>query len=90
MCSSDLFPFLASKFPFVKSESTARAVEPVLCVLIGSLLCMVSETLGLFVMSMSLSLMIVRAVEIEASNAQLRRMRDAKIEQEFLSERFRE
>lgn len=81
---------LVLKFRFIKRETTAKnIVEPMLCVVIGALLCPVSEALGQFVMLGAISLMGQRAIESQVNINRVRKMRDLEIEQRMLGEWFR-
>lgn len=85
------FPALTMKlFPCIKQESTARAIgEPMLLVLLGLLLYQVSEPLGAWVMSGSVSLVMVHCVSEQIDRRKLQAMHDAQIEQEYFAEQFR-
>jgi hypothetical protein len=83
------YPWLAMKLPFIKKPVTAKnCVEPVLCLLVGALLCPLSEALGVFIMLGLPSLLIQRAIESQVNINRLRRMRDAAIEQRYLSDLY--
>jgi hypothetical protein len=80
------YPYLAMQVPFVRRESTAKGfVEPMLCLIGGTLLCPVSVNLGGFVMCGFLSFMIRNGIERELRRKRLERMHDAEIEQRWLS-----
>jgi hypothetical protein len=83
------FPWAAMLLPFVNTERAAKAVEPLLCLTAGVLLYLVSPALGLLIMSASVSMLILRLMEVGAVNSQVRHMRDAEIEHRIFSERFR-
>lgn len=83
------YPFLALKIPLVRSEGTAKAFEPIFCLLIGPCLCPLSEPLGLFVMLGFFSLLFVRAFETQIMSNRMRAMRDAAIEQRNMAAIFR-
>ena len=77
------------KLPFVRQEATARnIVEPIVCIGFGLVLCTVSEAMGRFVMFGFVSLLAQRAIESQINMNRVRRMRDAQIEQRYLSDLF--
>lgn len=84
------YPWAAMLLPFVRTERAAKAIEPVLCFGAGMLLGPLSPTLGLFIMATGVGLFILRLMEVEAVKAQLRQLRDAEIEHQYLAERYRE
>jgi hypothetical protein len=79
---------LAGKL-WITDRAAKYAIEPVLCFVVGALLCPFSEALGGFVMLGFLSLMIQRAMEIQLWTNRARRMRDAAIEQRYLAGLYR-
>ncbi|MDB5346002.1 MAG: hypothetical protein JWP89_4379 [Schlesneria sp.] len=84
------YPWLAMKVPFVRKLSTATAlIELELCPLVGLLFVPVSSHLALLVMTCSVSLMVRDGIESEIVRRRLQLMRDAHIEQEYYSRRFR-
>lgn len=85
------WPWLAMQLPFVRGELVAKGVgEPALCLVVGTLLCSISDALGQFVMVGFLSIGIGTAIDIQADRMRLRRMRDAAIEQRQLAQWYRE
>jgi hypothetical protein len=77
-------------FKFTRSELCAKGlVEPIICLIVGTLLMPVSETVGTFVMLGFFSLMIETAMQRQRSRVRLMAMRDAHIEQKALAEAFR-
>ncbi len=72
-----------------KSETHAKNAEPALCLLIGFPLIAVSPTIGLYVMSGFVSLLIVRATQFTIRRRQVTALRDLQIEQRAMSERIR-
>jgi hypothetical protein len=84
------WPWLAMKLlPLVKREDTAkRFVEPMICFVVGSLLCPISKPLGLFVMSGSFSIIFKFGIERQINYVRVQRLRDLQIEQRQLSERL--
>jgi len=85
------YPWLAMRIPFVRTEATAlRVVEPMLCLIAGLLLVPVSETVGAMVMGGFMSFAIRNGIETEITRKRLQAMRDARIEQEYYSQRFRQ
>jgi hypothetical protein len=71
------------------TETQAKALEPVLCLMIGFVLRGVSPTVGNFVMWGFASLTAVRLLQRAAMNRQVTAMQDLAIEQSLLSERMR-
>lgn len=82
-------PWVAMLFPFVKSELSARALEPMICFIGWALLCPLSETVGGFVMFGAISLTLVEGIRRYVTQNRLQQMRDAEIEIQALAERFR-
>lgn len=84
------FPYWAMKVPFVKNERTAReVVEPVICFLIGLMLCPVSVGLGGYVMVCGVALIVRLCIQNGVNHQRVQRMQDAKIEHEWYSEQMR-
>jgi hypothetical protein len=84
------WPWLALLCPFVRREQAAKCcVEPMICLLAGSLLMPLSPAMGGFVLLGTLSLLITLGFELQIESARLRAMRDAQIEHQQLAERFR-
>lgn len=84
------WPWLAMKLPFVRSEKTCKVfVEPMLCMLIGTAICPLSESLGGFIICGMFTLNFQHAMDGEAQVKKVRRMRDAAIEQKLLSRMYR-
>ena len=80
------YPYVAMKVPFVRRESTAKGlIEPMICLIGGTLLCPVSVTLGGFVMCGFFSFLFINGMEREIRRKRLERMHDAEIEQRWLS-----
>jgi hypothetical protein len=84
------YPWLAIRIPFVKTEVRAMALEPLVCLLVGHVLCRWSEPVGRFVMFGCFSLAIKNGIERQIDRARLRQMHDAVIEQMHLVERFQQ
>jgi hypothetical protein len=83
------YPVLALKMPFVKNEVVAKnCVEPLVCVVFGIVLCTVSESMGRFVMFGFVSLLVQRGMESRVNMNRVRRLRDAEIEQRYVSDLF--
>jgi hypothetical protein len=78
-------PWLALKIPFVRKESTARAIEPTMCFVIGLAFCPVSQALGALWMIGFITLSIREAVDRLAANARMQHMDDAEIEAHYYS-----
>lgn len=84
------YPWLALKFPFVRTELSATAViEPLLCLVAAFLLIPLSVPLGLLVMGGFISFTVRNGIEHEVTRKRLQAMQDARMEQEYYSRRFR-
>jgi hypothetical protein len=80
------YPYVAMHVPFVRSQTTAMGlIEPMLCLIGGTMLCTVSVNLGGYIMLGFLSFMIRNGIETEIRRKRLERMRDAEIEQRWYS-----
>jgi hypothetical protein len=77
---------LAMKIPFIKSEKSARGVEPFLCAAIGTALCPLSVQIGGFFIFGMFSLAIFEAMSRFLTQVRVRRMHDAMIEQRFYAQ----
>jgi hypothetical protein len=74
---------------FTKSEKIARqVVEPLVCVVVGAALWQVSEPLGRFVMLGPVGLLVSLGLDQQVMRNRVRAMRDAEIEQRYLSDVF--
>lgn len=82
-------PWLAAKFRFIKDTNQAKGFEPLLCLLAGAALCVVSQTLGFFVMAGFLSLGVCLCIEKFAVYRRVQQMQDAQIEGEFYAGQFK-
>ena len=78
-------PWLALKIPFVRKDSTARAIEPMLCGAIGLALCPVSQALGALWLFGFLSLSVREVIDRLLVQARVQAMDDAEIEGRFYS-----
>ena len=74
---------------FIKDESAAKWLEPFLCAGIGLLLAPVSIVLTKFILIASGALLIRTAMEGMVQRTELRNLRDAEIETQYLIERRR-
>jgi len=84
------YPYLAMKVPFVRSHATATGfIEPMMCLVGGTLLCTVSVNLGGFIMVGFLSFMVRNGIEKEIQRKRIERMRDAEIEQRWYSNAYK-
>lgn len=83
-------PWLAMLIPFCKSESTARNVEPALCLLIGCALSSFVPVLGMFVSLGALSLGIIRVAQHFAIHRQVTALTDMELEHQALAMRMRQ
>lgn len=86
----DGWPSLTMRmFPFVKTEDTARMIEPAFCLLAGALLLSVSHPLGVFVMAGWVSMTLKEGIERMLHANRVRQLRDSAIEQQALSRGLR-
>lgn len=84
------YPYMAMQVPFVRRVSTATGIiEPMMCLIGGTLLCTVSVNLGGFIVVGSLSFMIRNGIDREIDRKRLERMRDAEIEQRWFSHAYK-
>ena len=84
------FPYWAMKLPFVKSEKAAReAVEPLICLVVGVLLCPLSENIGGYVMLCGVGFIARYCIEELVMRKRVERMHDARIEHEWYSNQMR-
>lgn len=81
--------WLGGLFPGANTPWKARSVEVVLCGVIGAFLFEVSEVLGKFVLVGCFTIPVTLAVAGLRDTHRVRRMRDAAIEQRWLSARYR-
>jgi len=75
--------------PFVRKESTARGIEPLLCLLAAGALACWSPGVGFFVAIAGVANAVAAAIVVEADRKKLEAMRDAEIEQRYLAARYR-
>lgn len=84
------YPYLAMQVPFVRSQETAMGIiEPMLCLIAGTMLCPVSVNLGGFIMCGFLSFMVRNGIESEIRRKRLEKMRDAELEQRWYSNAYK-
>lgn len=76
-------PWLALKIPFIRKDTTARSLEPLMCFVIGIALCPVSPALGALWIAGFLSLTVREVVDRVAIKARVQAMDDAEIEGRF-------
>jgi hypothetical protein len=84
------WPWLAMLFPFMKDDRRARLFEPMLCLILGALLCPFSENLGEFVMVGFVSLAACTGIENEVARKQKIAARDAAIEMRYYAGLYEE
>jgi hypothetical protein len=84
------WPLLMLILPFIKKRNTAIAVEATLCFLVGGILIGVSPFIGQYMVIGCFSLILRTTIETWVINRRLQRMRDAELEQRWLTERYRE
>src|ERR1700731_68668 len=74
---------------FTKSERLARElIEPLVCIVVGAVVWPLSGPLGRFILLGSVSLLISLGLDQQAMRNRMRAMRDAEIEQRYLSDVF--
>lgn len=84
------YPWLALRVPFVKVEHTAKMlIEPLGCVVLGSLLMGVSPPLGYLLLSGCVSLVVVHGVDRIVEVEKVQAMHDAEIEMRWRAHWFR-
>ncbi len=78
-----------ARLPFIRKQSAARNLEPLLCMLAGGLLggCW-SPNVGGFVIVAGIANGMATAIVVEADRKRLEAMRDAEIEQRYLAARY--
>ena len=85
----DGWPWLAMRVPFTKNEVHAKNAEPNLCLILGAVLVLFSPALGSFVAFGFISMLIVRATNLEVQRRQVVAMHDLQLEQQAIAERMR-
>ncbi len=84
------YPWVAMHMPFVRSEKTAAAfVEPMIVLVLGTLLCPLSVDLGGLILTSFASLMLKFGLEEEIDRKRMQQMRDAEMEMRYYAERYR-
>lgn len=83
------YPWLAMRWPGVKTEKAAREAEPFLCLLMGLVLLTLYPPLGAFVMAGFVSFSGCILIDWMVERQRLRAMRDAEIEMRYYAERYR-
>jgi hypothetical protein len=81
---------LLARIPTVTAQGARGVLEPVVTFFVAMCICPVSPRLGGFLMITAGSLFIKNVIEVEIVRARVRRMRDAHIEQVYVSRRYRE
>ncbi len=74
---------------FFKRDGMAKVVEGAACVVGGMLLLPFSESLGVFVMSGALSMVVIVVFDQQYLRMRLQRMHDAEIENKYMSDLYR-
>ncbi|MBS0206935.1 MAG: hypothetical protein JSS49_29010 [Planctomycetes bacterium] len=82
-------PWLAMLIPFCKSESTAKNVEPALCLSVGWAIWHFFPSVGMFVALGAMSLGIIRVAQHVAINRQVTALIDMELEQQALALQMR-
>ena len=80
---------LFMKLPLVRTDRAAMVLEILLCIVLGALFLAVSEFMGMFTLLGAVSLTIRTGIEDSVYTRRLDRMRDAKIEGRWYSDRMR-
>jgi hypothetical protein len=84
------YPIVAFFVPFIRKESTAKGlIEPLILLAVGAFLHQVSPPFGAFVLAGCVSLALVEGMHREINRRRLVAMRDAEIEQRYLTARYR-
>lgn len=83
------WPLIGKLLFFVTKRTSLIVVEILMCFVLGAVLMSVSEFIGKFVMLGGVSLFVRTAIEESVTRRRIQRMRDAELEQRWLSERFR-
>lgn len=84
------YPWLGNLLTLGLSNSAARFVEMLVCLVAGAAISAKDPQLGNFVALGFVSLMLQNGIENRVDRMRLRRMRDAEIEQRFLLGRYRD
>ena len=83
------YPWLVIGLPFVKTERTAKALEPLLCLFAGAALTAWSPPLGHFVAAGMISLTVLEGVYRMKTARRVVAMRNARIEMEQTADFYR-
>jgi hypothetical protein len=83
------WPLPMNLLPFIKKKTTAIALEAATCFLVGTILVSVSPFIGKYLIVGCFSLIVRTAIEQSILKRRIQRMRDAELEQRWLTERFR-
>jgi hypothetical protein len=78
-------PWLVMLIPFVRTESAARLIEPILCLFGGALLCRMDEHLGYLVMANCFALVYMEVIDRAIIARQVAAIGDAELEARFLT-----
>jgi hypothetical protein len=83
------YPWPAMKLPGVKTERQGRLMEPLLCLLVGSLICWINQPLGLFIELGFISLLGCMAIDELIDWKRVQAMKDGEIEMQYYAQRYR-
>lgn len=83
------YPYLTLAIPFVTRETTARALEPLFCLLAGRILFECSVPLGQFVAAGAISLSVSELAGRRLRSRRLVSMRNAEIEMRHMTDAYR-
>jgi hypothetical protein len=86
---SNGWPLIAKLLPFVRKRTSLIVIEVLLCFLAGACMMGTSEFIGKYLMLGGVSLFVRTVIEESVARRRVQRMRDAELEQRWLSERFR-
>lgn len=78
------------RLPLVRTLDQARAIEPVLLLIIGGLLVGFDQALGQFVIGGAFATAIINGINAQANRMRVIRMHDAMLENEHFAERVRD
>jgi len=83
------YPVVAIRIPGFRTEKKAKVAECMICLVAGIGLMPLDEAVGAFIAAGFFSLAIIEGIGREVNRMRVQRMRDARIENEMLAERFR-
>jgi hypothetical protein len=81
--------WFASKLPPTKHKTVQMVIEPVVCLLVGALICPYSPGIGKFLIVGAFAVMLFNGTQRAVMQRRVRRMHDAHIEQQTTARMFR-